>query len=79
MMAVRCGDIDDVDIGVGDKLSVRAVCLGRARAADLLDELGSSVGRGRGGNGDNLMSNITHFSACRVGQEVLAEGYQLDY
>lgn len=73
MVAVRGRNVDDVDVGVGHELRVRAVGFGTGRAVDLLDEAGGPVGRAGRGDGHDLVLDIGVLAGSRVGQEVLAE------
>lgn len=73
VVAVRGGDVDDVDVGVGDELGVGTVGLGGRGTLDLLDEAGSTVGRARGGDGDNLVADIVDVADGRVAEQVSAE------
>lgn len=77
VVAVRGSDVDDVDIGVGNKLSVRAICFGGAGTADLLYEALSAVAGAGGGNGDNLVADVADFADGGVGEEVTAEGWSV--
>jgi hypothetical protein len=48
VVAMRGSHVDDINVGVGHELSVRAICLGCRRAVDFLDEVGGPRGRGGG-------------------------------
>lgn len=77
MMAVRGGDVDDVDVGIGNELSVRAVHFCRRRAVNLLNEGGGAVGGAGRGYGDDFVCDITDIACGGVGEEVLGECYDM--
>ena len=73
MMTVGCGDVNDIDVGVGDELSVRAIQLGRSWSTNLLNEAACPVGGAGRGDSYNLVADVGGITARWVVQEVLAE------
>lgn len=73
VVAVRSGDVNDVNVGVVDELGVGAVCLGCGRAIDFLDEAGCAVGRARRGNCYNLVTDVVDITDSRVAEKVTTE------
>ena len=76
-MAVRCGNIDDVDIGVSDKLGVRSVQLRGRRTIDLLDKRAGPFARGGRSDSDDLVADVVDVSDGGVGEKILAEVYDI--
>lgn len=74
VVAVRGGDVDDVDVGVGDELGVGAVGLCGARAVDLFDEAGGAVAGAGRRDGDDFVANVADFTDSGVAEEITAEG-----
>jgi hypothetical protein len=70
---VRGCNVDDIDIGVVDKLCVRAVCLSGARCLHLFQESrGSASGRGRR-SGSNDMLDIMDIANSWVREEIFGK------
>lgn len=44
VVAVGSSNVDNVDVGVRDELSIGAVRLGRGRTVDVLDKIGGALG-----------------------------------
>lgn len=73
VVAVGSGNVDDIDVGVRDKLGVRAVGLGGRGALDLFDEADGAVGGARRSNGGNLVADIVNVANGGVAEQILAE------
>ena len=73
VVAVGGGNVDDVDIGVRDELSVRAVGLGGRGPLDLFDEAGGAVGGARRGNGGNLVADVVDVADGGVAEQISTE------
>ena len=74
VVAVGSGDVDDVDVRVVHKLLVGAIGLGRARDAELVDELGGAVLGAGGGDSGDLVADIVDVTGGGVVEEVLDKG-----
>lgn len=73
MVRVRRGDVDYVNVRVGDQLGVGAVGFGFAGCADIVQEVGGSGGGRGGGCCCYDVMDIGYFAGGGVGDEVFGE------
>jgi hypothetical protein len=75
VVAVRRGDVDDVDLGVGDEVGVAAVGACRRGGVDFGEEglcAGNAVG---GGGGDDGVNDVGDAPGRGGDEEVAREGF----
>lgn len=74
MMAMRGGDVDDIDVWVRDEGGVGAVCFGGRRGVELVEEVLGAGGGGGGCGCDDLVADVVDGAGGGVDEEVFCEG-----
>jgi len=70
---MRCGDVDDVDVGIFDEFGVGAIGLCFRGGFDVFEELFSSRGGRRGCCCYDGVMDVVDIAGSRVGEEIFGE------
>lgn len=76
MVGVGSGDVDDVDVGIGDEFMIGTVSFDAGRRVDFFKKCFGAGCRGGGGGCDDGVLDIVDVAGSGVAEDIFAEGWK---